>query len=422
MVKQHGGQTVTSSGSEQATLNTSATDTPVGIDQLSFFTAGTFLDLKTLARERGIDWRKYYDGLGQEKMAVPPLDEDTVTLAASAAHPIMQRTDNNEIGLVLFATESGVDQSKSAGLFVHGLLHLPPDCRVVELKQACYSGTAALRFACLFASANPDKKALVLASDIARYPLGSPGEPTQGCGAVAMLVAAHPRMLALQPHGGLHAQDVADFWRPNYRQEAVVDGKYSAHMYMHTALKCWERYAAATRNGLESIDKFCYHLPFTRMARKAHAYLLKTVRGREPDAAEVDRHIADSLHYGRVTGNSYTASMFQGLACLLDHARDDLTDRRIGFFSYGSGCTGEFLSGVVQPGYRSHLLTERHRRMLADRVELDYEQYKAVFTRRVPTDGGVHTFPRGRTGPFRLAGIRNHKRIYERVEHASTEH
>ncbi|MEM7496025.1 MAG: hydroxymethylglutaryl-CoA synthase, partial [Myxococcota bacterium] len=232
----------------------------------------------------------------------------------------------------------------------------------------------------------------------------------------AMLVTARPRILALEPGEGLHAQDVMDFWRPNYRQEALVDGKYSAHMYMHTALKCWERYAAATGRCLETIDKFCYHLPFTRMARKAHAHLLKNARGREPDAAEVDRHIADSLHYGRGTGNSYAASIFQGLACLLDHAGDDLSGRRIGFFSYGSGCTGEFFSGVVQGAYRSRLLTERHRRLLADRVELDYEQYKALFTRRVPTDGGVHAFPRGRAGPFRLAGIRHHKRIYERVE------
>ncbi|MEM7496021.1 MAG: hydroxymethylglutaryl-CoA synthase, partial [Myxococcota bacterium] len=205
---------MTSTGDTQAAWTMSGTDTPVGIDQLSFFTASTFLDLKTLARARGVDWRKYYDGLGQEKMAVPPLDEDTVTLAASAAHPLVQRTDKNEIGLVLFATESGVDQSKSAGLFVHGLLDLPPDCRVVELKQACYSGTAALRFACMFAAARPNKKALVLASDIARYPLGSRGEPTQGCGAVAMLVTARPRILALEPGEGLHAQDVMDFWRP----------------------------------------------------------------------------------------------------------------------------------------------------------------------------------------------------------------
>lgn len=391
---------------------------PVGIDQLSFCTAGSFLDLKTLAHAREIDWHKYYDGLGQEKMAVPALDQDTVTLAASAALPLVQHLNKNHIELVLFATESAVDQSKSAGLFVHGLLDLSSNCRVVEFKQACYSGTAALRFACMFVAGCPNKKALVLTSDIARYPLGSPGEPTQGCGAVAMLVTAHPRILALEPESGLHAQDVMDFWRPHYRQEAVVDGKYSAHMYMSTALACWERYAAATGRSLEAIDKFCYHLPFTRMACKAHAHLLKNVRGCEPTAAEVNRHIKNSLHYGRVTGNSYTASIFQGLASLLDHTQEDLAAKRIGFFSYGSGCTAEFFSGIVQEGYGLHLFSKQHGELLAHRTELDYEQYKAMFTRCVPTDGGIHTFPQGHTGPFRLAGIREHKRIYERVQNS----
>ena len=81
---------------------------PTGIDRLSFYTPRYCLDLKLLAAARGVKWEKYTVGLGQELMAVPPPDEDIVTMAASAAKPILDEVGRDDIELVLFATESGV--------------------------------------------------------------------------------------------------------------------------------------------------------------------------------------------------------------------------------------------------------------------------------------------------------------------------
>jgi hydroxymethylglutaryl-CoA synthase len=75
----------------------------------------------------------------------------------------------------------------------------------------------------------------------------------------------------------------------------------------------------------------------------------------------------------------------------------------------------EFFSGVVQPGYRAHLRTEAHRAMLSDRTGLTIQQYEDIFNLRFPTDGGEHRFAQYRTGPFRLAGVNQHKRQYERI-------
>jgi hydroxymethylglutaryl-CoA synthase len=49
------------------------------------------------------------------------------------------------------------------------------------------------------------------------------------------------------------------------------------------------------------------------------------------------------------------------------------------------------------------------------RTELEYQQYEDIFQLGVPKDGGEHAFAQYRTGPFRLAGIGQHKRIYESV-------
>ena len=115
-------------------------DIKVGIDTLAIYTSRYALDLATLANARGIDAEKYLTGLGQHVMSVPPPGEDIVTMAANAALQALRDVDVNDIEMLLFATESGIDQSKAAGIYVHGLLGLPARCRVVELKQACYGG------------------------------------------------------------------------------------------------------------------------------------------------------------------------------------------------------------------------------------------------------------------------------------------
>ena len=384
----------------------------IGIDRLSFYTSNYFVDLKTLAEARSVDPDKYYVGIGQEKMGIPPPDEDVVTLAASAAYPLLLDGELADVEFLLFATESGIDHSKAAGIYVHGLLEMSSRCRVVELKQACYSGTAALQLAIGFVARNPGKKALVIASDIARYELGSPGEATQGCGAIAMLVSANPRLVAIEPESGYYTADVMDFWRPNYRSEALVDGKYSTLVYMHALVESWKRYAEASGRSLADLDRFCYHIPFTKMAEKAHQKLTRKLKA--PIAKDqLPALLEESLRYSRITGNCYAGSMYVGLASLLDTAEENLTGRRIGFYSYGSGCVGEFFSGVVQPGYRDFLYADRHRNLLENRTELTYQQYEDIFNYGVPTDGGEYVFPQYKTGPFRFSGISQHKREYE---------
>jgi len=384
----------------------------IGIDRISFHTSHYYVDLKTLAAARSVESDKYYIGIGQEKMGIPSPDEDVVTLAASAAWPLMRDGELQGVELLLFATESGIDQSKAAGIYVHGLLEMGSRCRVVELKQACYSATAGLQMAIAFVARNPGKKALVIASDVARYELGSPGEATQGCGAVAMLISENPRLVAIDPECGYYTEDVMDFWRPNYRSEALVDGKYSTMVYIHALIESWKQYAELTGRSLTDFDRFCYHIPFTKMAEKAHHKLCHKFKV-EVSKEQMHGLLEESLRYNRSTGNCYAASMYVGLASLLDTAEEDLAGKRIGFYSYGSGCVGEFFSGVVQPGYRDFLYAEQHRNMLENRTELTYQQYEDIFNYGVPTDGGEYVFPQYKTGPFRFSGISQHKREYE---------
>ena len=390
---------------------------PVGIDDISFYTANFSLDLQELAAHNGSDAAKYTVGIGQERMSVPGADEDVVTMAANACMPLLEGMvergeDPGAIRTILFATETGIDQSKAAGVYLHSLLKMSPRCRVVELKQACYSATAAVQLATAWVARKPNEKVLVIASDIARYERQTPGEATQGCGAVAMIVSAEPRLIVLDPETGVHTEDVMDFWRPNYRSTALVDGKYSTKVYLRCVRSAWQDFKQQSDLKFADFDYFCYHLPFSRMAQKAHNHL---ANGNAHHLSEqtLDDQISSSLIYNRITGNSYTAAMYIGLISLLDNTAANLTGKRIGFFSYGSGSVGEFFTGTLVTGYQKMLHKQSHQAMLAARKALSYADYQKMYAFEVPTDGGDHEFEQQTTGKFRLMGISQHKRLYQ---------
>lgn len=382
--------------------------TKTGIESLSFYIPEHYLDLATLAERHNIDPAKFSRGIGQEKISIPQHDEDVVTLAAEAARPVVEACGKEGIDTLLFATETGIDQSKSAGLYVHQLLGLPQQCRNVELKQACYSATAAIQMACGYVARKPDRKVLVIASDVSRYDLDSSAEATQGCGAVAMMISADPKVMEIDATSGVYSEDIMDFWRPNYRKTPLVDGKYSAMKYLHALAHAWEDYQKNGGRAYDEFARFCYHLPFSRMGDKAHRHLASLNEAK----ADVEKS-SPGMVYNRQVGNCYAASLYLSLVSTLENGDEDLTDKAIGLFSYGSGAVAEFFAGVVQSGYQEHLFTDYHENLLANRKALTYDDYLTLWHAPDPQDGSELVIPQAARGQYRLARIHEHKRHYD---------
>ncbi|MGO1181405.1 MAG: hydroxymethylglutaryl-CoA synthase [Micrococcaceae bacterium] len=377
----------------------------IGIHDLEAATAHYVLPLDALAEAHGIDPAKFHRGLGQDRFSVPAPDEDVVTMAASAASRLLARHPEHNVRMVIFATETGVDQSKSAGVFLHGLIGLGPHVRTIEYKQACYAGTAGIQAALGHISRYPDEQVLVVASDIARYALDTAGEPTQGAGAVAMLISADPALVAIEPQSGLYTADVNDFWRPNDSSTPFVEGRLSMDAYIEATLGSWDDFTARRQLAVTDVDRFIHHQPFTKMARKAHAALAAHT------GVELgDELIEESMTYNRQLGNAYTASMYFGLAAQL-HADTDLAGKRLGFFSYGSGAVAEFFTGVVQDGYRAHLDAAAAVKELSAREEIDYPTYRALHEgyRGASEDYDVDAVTQA---PFRFTGVKDRVRHY----------
>lgn len=390
----------------------------VGIDAISFYTSHYYLDLQTLAHARGVDVDRFYADLGQRKMAVVSPDADIVTLAANAAANVLMQTQcaKHDIAMILFATESGVDCSKGAGMYIHEFLDMPVHCRVVELKQACYGATAALQLALPFLRQHPDKKVLLLAADIARYTMHSTAESSQGCGAVAMLLSANPRLLTIESESGVCAKEVMDFWRPNYCDAALVDGWLSCDTYLKMLQIAWQDYQTLSGRGFDAHQYFCYHTPVSKLVESAHRRLVKINGRKRLSTEEFEEQVGASLIYGREIGNIYTGSLYLSIVSLLENVTSDLAGQRIGLYSYGSGSMAEYFSAVVVDGYRSWLTPKLHQTLLAERQALTYSEYEDFYKFKLPQDGSSFVLPIYKTGKYRLAKLENHQRLYAKID------
>lgn len=358
----------------------------VGIDAIAIAVPHRYIALEDLARARGVDPAKYTHGLGGLEMAVAEPGEDTVALAAQAARRVLTGYDPQKLGLLVVGTETGVDHSKPVSSFVQGLLDLPQTLRVYDTQHACYGGTAALMAALdwIASGAADGRSALVICSDIARYGLHTPGEPTQGAGAVAMIISRDPDVLSIDVGiSGTASIHVHDFWRPLGQREAQVDGHYSVQCYLDAlgvAFAGWKQ--RASLRGIDSLARVCYHVPFCKMAKKAHAHLF----------GDVDYDAGAALHLNARIGNIYTGSLYLSLASLLSAQAAELVGSRIGMFSYGSGCTSEFFSGVVGP--RAVERTADLADVLAHRERISVGEYERIMalTEPLPRNGGEVRF------------------------------
>lgn len=393
-----------------------------GIEHIHVYAPQYALPLPALAAARGVAPEKLTQGLGVQAMAVAAPCEDVVTLAATAGARCLRAAgvDPREIGMLVVATETGVDHSKPVGIFVHELLGVGPRCRVYEVKHACYGGTAALMTAADWVRAGHGRRrrALVVAADIARYALGSPGEPTQGAGAAAMLVGPEPRALRLSEDSGVHAANVYDFWRPLERCEALVDGKFSIACYLDALGGAFESYRALERPALapgegllDRLARVLYHTPFPKMAAKAHRRLLELDRGAAASDAEHEAShralVAPTLAGVAQIGNTYTASLYVCLATMLEDEGRALAGSRIGLFSYGSGCCAEFFTGTVPAGVGDGMRTGV-RDLLARRELIDVPTYERLLA--AGEQGGAP--PPDFAGDFVFRGVRDDRRVY----------
>src|SRR5271155_1122616 len=203
--------------------------TKVGIEALYVYSPEYYVDNAELALARGSAPKHFTEGVGVKPFPVPPPNEDQSSMAATAAHRLMERhsISPKDIFRVDTPTESGLDGSRALVSDVVGMLEQVygngslSHVLGYEQKFACVSGMERYldTSAWFAANWNTRKYALILATDIASYNLKSSEEPTQGAAAAAMLIGSSPRLLEIRPGalGSALRHEKKDFKKPSGR-------------------------------------------------------------------------------------------------------------------------------------------------------------------------------------------------------------
>ncbi|MEM9623093.1 MAG: hydroxymethylglutaryl-CoA synthase [Pseudomonadota bacterium] len=247
-------------------------------------------------------------------------NENAYTMAATAVLRLIQQYNINpqDIGYLALGTESSTDNSAGA-VIVKGMVNdalrilgKPPisrACEVPEFKHACLGGVYAMKAATRYlATDGQNKTAIVVCSDIAEYERASSGEPTQGAGAVAMLIEPDAKLLTvnLDTCGSASAYRGPDFRKPfvrfmhqdegPYKQPRdfpVFNGKYSTTCYVDEVLAAardmFSRVATKPSRFMRSMVASFLHRPYQRMAETglAFTFLLALALGDADDQQEL---------------------------------------------------------------------------------------------------------------------------------------
>lgn len=423
---------------------------PIGIDDMAFYSPKLYLDIRALAEKRNIPCEKLSQGLGLIKMSVCDVHEDAATMAAEAVAELIGRNNLNprDIGRIYLGTESALDMAKPTGTYAVEMLTQRyaerhgadcfRHCDVLDMTFACIGATDALQNTLDWVAADRSRIGIVVASDIAKYELNSPGEYTQGAGAVAMLVRWNPRLLVVRRLFGVAMESVHDFYKPRrerFTETPVFDGQFSNLCYqnrMIEALEDFSRRAVAEKvfrpGQYPAISdrwaRMIFHLPYAfhakrmyieqfireriakgvwdadqkhigvtapapgqfderRAFEKANAAFLKCVSESRPYRRFVAAKLEKAQRASRDTGNLYTASIFLALMSSLESdlsEGNNLTGERLGFVAYGSGSKAKVFEAVVQKEWSGVVRRFGIFRKLADRQAIDYDQYEALHT------------------------------------------
>jgi 3-hydroxy-3-methylglutaryl CoA synthase len=366
----------------------------VGIDSMGFYTPKYYVDLTDLAEVRNVDPNKYLKGLLTKEMRIPGAGEDIVSMAAKAGHYAMMRgnIDPSEIDAIFLGTETMTYAVKSVSNILAEILNISLNCVTQDVYNACAGETLAVLNAVGLINNGIIDKALIIGADICSYKLESPGEPTQGAAAAALVISKNPRIAAFGKRFGKITANINDFYRLPYEEHPVVFGQYSIDSYIKFQQGAFDNFFK--NSGTLIPDYLAFHSPFAKLPLKSIQNLLlnrwdmmeKILLGKPPNSTlpvqihdeavenvekllnnvlgplnetrnfanieEIKDQLLKSLTHKLLPtlnvpmsiGNMYSASIWSQLIYLLESVVD--INDVIYFGSYGSGAT--CISGVLK--------------------------------------------------------------------------
>jgi hydroxymethylglutaryl-CoA synthase len=292
----------------------------IGLSGLSVYLPPYRVDLERWCDWTGAEWEKIRQVVGTGFRLLGP-QQSVYTMAANAVLRLIRQfdIDPGKVRYLALGTESSTDNSAGAiiikgmvdqALIGLGLPALSRHCEVPEFKHACLGGIYGLKNALRFLEVDGDDSvAIVVCADKALYERGSSGEPTQGAGAVAMLLDQNPSIASIDLRESGTASDYrgVDFRKPLINRNGtgaspdfvdipVYNGKYSTSCYvdeMQHAIEDMHRKRKLNAiDHLHDVEAVFMHRPYQRMPETGWgmAYLFALAHGRATHRDELNSY------------------------------------------------------------------------------------------------------------------------------------
>ncbi|KAG0323627.1 hypothetical protein BG000_002547 [Podila horticola] len=407
----------------------------VGIHALEYYFPSKFVDQAELEQFDGVSAGKYTIGLGQTQMGVCDDREDINSISLTVVKNLVEKHNISfkDIGYLEVGTESIIDKSKSVKTVLMSLFEESGnhDVEGIDTKNACYGGTASVFNAVNWVESSSwdGRLAIVVAADIASYAEG-PARPTGGAGAVAILIGPNAPLVFDQGVRSTHMNHLWDFYKPELASEyPTVDGHFSNTCYIRSVDACYslytkkfsKRYNANPEEliKMDSLDHCVFHAPNCKLVQKAYGRMAYNDMLQDPEneryaaikeyasfghteesyydknlerammqftKSEYAKKVVPSLYAATNVGNMYTASVWAGLASLVSGASDEeLLNKRVGIYSYGSGSAATFFSLKVVASTEKFRETLDIKARLAKRTKVTPEAFVRYLALREET-------------------------------------
>ena len=255
-------------------LNNDYLFSDVGIDSIGFYTPRNYLKIEELAIFRNIDPNKFKHGLLLKEMRLPDMGEDIISMGLKAGYNALQRGRINpkKIDALFVGTETMTYAVKSVSNILGELLGISINSITQDIYNACAAATLSIINAIALIEKNVINSALVIGADISTYGLGSPGEPTQGAGAIALVLSKNPRIATFSKKFGKISGNINDFFRPSNSLEAQVFGKYSTESYLNFQLGAYDDLIKNLGNF--TADFYTFHAPYSKLSLKCIQHII----------------------------------------------------------------------------------------------------------------------------------------------------
>ena len=318
------------------------------------------IKVEEIAKVWGDDPVALSRGLVVNEKSVPSPDEDTATIAVTAARYALARAqiDPKDIGAVYVGSESHPYAVKPTAAIVAEAVCATPKLTAADLEFACKAGTAGIQMSMGLVDSGMVEYALAIGADTSQ---GAPGDALEYTASAAYIIGEKNTLADIE-HTCSYTTDTPDFYRREGEDYPSHGGRFTGEpAYFKHVLGAAKMLFEETDSKPEDYDYACFHQPNGKFYLRAGKQLGFTT---------------EQIQQGLLTpniGNTYSGAVPLALSNILDVAEPG---DKIFVVSYGSGAGSDGFTLTVKDEIEQRRdLAPKTEDIISNKTYVDYAVY-----------------------------------------------